>query len=132
VGMYKVEALRRNLLRITPDLDLEIEVGKIGKNRVNALFSQCAIVAECLDRAEDKSMLVSELLSLKKFVVAVSGLGGYGSSDAIRVHPVKENLVLIGDLQSDVAFRPALSPRVAIVAAKQADVILEHVLSHFS
>jgi len=132
VGMYKVEALRRNLLRITPDLDLEIEVGKIGKNRVNALFCQCAIVAECLDRAEDKSMLVSELLSLKKFVVAVSGLGGYGSSDAIRVHPVKENLVLIGDLQSDVAFRPALSPRVAIVAAKQADVILEHVLSHFS
>jgi len=132
VGMYKVEALRRNLLRITPHLDLEIEVEKKEKTTVRTLFSQCAVVAECLDRAEDKSMLVSELLSLKKFVVAVSGLGGYGSSDAIRVHSVKENLVLIGDLQSDVAFRPALSPRVAIVAAKQADVILEHVLSRFS
>ncbi|SEM43356.1 sulfur carrier protein ThiS adenylyltransferase [Syntrophus gentianae] len=129
VGQYKVEALRRNLLRITPDLDLEIEVQKIEKDSVNTLFSQCAVVAECLDRAEDKSMLVSELLPRKKFVVAVSGLGGYGSSDAIRVHPVRENLVLVGDLQSDIALRPALAPRVAIVAAKQADVILEHVLS---
>jgi len=129
VGMYKVEALRRNLLRITPDLDLDIEVIKIEKTSVRDLFSDCAIVAECLDRAEEKSALVSELLFLKKFVVAVSGLGGYGSSDDIRVHPVKENLVLIGDLQSDIAFRPALSPRVAIAAAKQADVILQHVLS---
>jgi len=127
--MYKVEALRRNLLRITPDLDLDIEVIKIEKTSVRDLFSDCAIVAECLDRAEEKSALVSELLFLKKFVVAVSGLGGYGSSDDIRVHPVKENLVLIGDLQSDIAFRPALSPRVAIAAAKQADVILQHVLS---
>lgn len=129
VGMYKVEALRRNLLWITPDLDLEIEVARIEKATVRTLFADCPVVAECLDRAEDKSMLVSELLPLKKFVVAVSGLGGYGSSDAIRVHPVRENLVLIGDLQSDVALRPALSPRVAIVAAKQADVILERVLS---
>jgi len=129
VGMYKVEALRQNLLRITPDLDLDIEVRKIGKTLVRDLFFNCEVVAECLDRAEDKSVLVSELLSDNKFIVAVSGLGGYGLSDNIRVHPVKENLVIIGDLQSDIAFRPALSPRVNIVAAKQADVILEHVLS---
>jgi len=129
VGMYKVEALRRNLLRITSDLDLEIEVGRIEKATVRTLFADCSVVAECLDRAEDKSMLVAELLPLGKFVVAVSGLGGYGSSDAIRVHPLRENLVLIGDLQSDVSLRPALSPRVAIVAAKQADVILVRVLS---
>ncbi|OPY91508.1 MAG: thiamine biosynthesis protein ThiF [Syntrophus sp. PtaU1.Bin208] len=128
--MYKVEALRRNLLRITPDLELEIDVRKIEKTSVYPLFSDCAVVAECLDCAEDKSMLVSELLPQKKFVVAVSGLGGYGSSDALRVHPLKENLVLVGDLQTDIAFRPALAPRVAIVAAKQADVILEYVLSH--
>jgi len=130
VGMYKVEALRQNLLRITPDLDLDIAVRKIEKNLVRDLFSDCAVVAECLDRAEDKSVLVSELLSVNKFIVAVSGLGGYGMSDNIRVHPVKENLVIIGDLQSDILLKPALSPRVNIVAAKQADVILEHVLSN--
>lgn len=129
VGMRKVEALRQNLLRIASDLELEIEDRKIEKDSVGALFSDCAVVAECLDRPEDKSLLVSELLMLKKFVVAVSGLGGYGSSDAIRLHPVRENFVLIGDLQSDIAFRPAISPRVSIAAAKQADVILEHVLS---
>jgi len=34
---------------------------------------------------------------------------------------------MIGDLQSDIALRPALSPRVNIAAAKQADTILEYV-----
>lgn len=131
VGMFKVEALRQNLQRISPQLDLAVEIRKIDKATVIDLFSDCAVIAECLDRAEDKSILVSKLLPLNKFIVAVSGIGGYGSSDDIKVHPVKENLVIIGDLHSDVAFRPALSPRVNIVAAKQADTILERVLSRF-
>ncbi len=130
VGMYKVEALRQNLLRISSDLELAVEVRKIEQTSVRGLFSNCSIVAECLDKAEDKSMLVSELLPLDKFIVAVSGIGGCGSSDDIRVHPLKKNFVLIGDLHSDIAFRPALSPKVNIVAAKQADTILERVLSH--
>jgi len=130
VGMYKVEALRQNLLRIAPDLDLELEVRKIGKVQAGDLFRSCGVVAECLDSAEGKSLLVSELLPLGKLIVAVSGLGGYGLSDTIRVHPVRENLVLIGDLLSDVSLRPPLSPRVNIAAAKQANEILDRVLSH--
>lgn len=129
LGMYKVDALQQNLLRISPDLDLDIEVKKIEKALVRDLFYNCDVIAECLDHPEDKSILVSELLSVNKFIVAVSGLGGYGMSDNIRVHQVMENLAIIGDLQSDIALLPALSPRVNIVAAKQADTILEHVLS---
>jgi len=91
------------------------------------LFADCPVVAECLDGAEGKSMLVAELLPQGKFIVAVSGLGGYGGSDNIKVHPIKENLIMIGDLRSDIALRPALSPRVNIAAAKQADTILEYV-----
>jgi sulfur carrier protein ThiS adenylyltransferase len=131
VGMYKVEALQQNLLRIASDLDLDIEIRKIEKNRVASLFADCDVVAECLDGAADKSTLVSELLPLNKLIVAASGLGGCGSSDDIRVHRLKKNLVMIGDLQSDVIFKPALAPRVSIVAAKQADVILECVLFNF-
>lgn len=130
VGIYKVEALRQNLLRIAPDLDLELEVRKIEKAQAGDLFHRCDVVAECLDSPEAKSLLVAELLPLGKLIVAVSGLGGYGLSDAIRVQTVRENLVLIGDLQSDVAFRPPLSPRVNIAAAKQANEILDRVLSH--
>ena len=126
VGMYKVEALRQNLLRINPAVQIEIEVKKIEQSMAGILFADCPVVAECLDGAEGKSMLVAELLPLNKFIVAVSGLGGYGVSDNIKVHPIKENLIMIGDLQSDIALRPALSPRVNIAAAKQADTILEY------
>ena len=127
VGMYKVEALRQNLLRINPAVKIEIEVTKIEQSMAGLLFADCPVVAECLDSAEVKSMLVAELLPLNKFIVAVSGLGGYGLSDNIRVHQIKEKLIMIGDLQSDIALRPALSPRVNIAAAKQADAILEYV-----
>jgi len=41
---------------------------------------------------------------------------------------LKKNLVLIGDLTSDIEKSPALSPRVSIAAAKQADVVLEFVV----
>lgn len=129
VGMLKVEALKKNLERINPDIDIEIVKSKIEKDNAVKLFNACDIVAECLDVASSKKMLVEELLKAKKFIVTVSGLGGIGSSDDIRVHRLKNNLVMIGDLKSDICNRPALSPRVNIAAAKQADVILEYALN---
>ena len=50
VGMYKVEALRQNLLRINPAVQIEIEVRKIDQSMVERLFADCLIVAECLER----------------------------------------------------------------------------------
>lgn len=128
IGKPKVEALRQNLYRINSDLELDIHNEKIEKANIKKLFIDCDVVAECLDRAEYKSMLVAELLNLKKFIVAASGLGGIGSSDEIKLHRIRPNLVIVGDLRSDISQRPALSPRVNIAAAKQADTILEHIL----
>jgi sulfur carrier protein ThiS adenylyltransferase len=128
VGMDKVEALRINLLRINPDLELNMIKKRIETPDVADIFSGCDIVAECLDSAECKSMLTAELMRIGKFVVAISGLGGVGKSDDIKIHRVKERLVMIGDLKSDICGSPALAPRVNIAAAKQADVILEYVI----
>jgi len=72
-------------------------------------------------------MLVSNLLETKKMIVSASGLAGFGDSDSIRVHRVKENLIIIGDLESDVKDMPPASPKVNVAASKQADVILEYV-----
>ena len=127
IGMEKVEALRTNLLRINPCLELQMLPVKLGPDNIRGLFRDCDIVVECLDRAEAKSMLVSELLPSGKLIVSASGLGGYGSSDNIKIHRLKKNLVMIGDLTSDIEKSPALSPRVSIAAAKQADVVLEFV-----
>jgi len=129
VGMYKVEAIKINLCRINPDLELSAINSKVEAGNVERLFGDCDVIAECLDSAENKSMLVSSAIKLGKFTVTVSGLGGYGRSDDIRIRKIKDNLVVIGDLESDISARPAVSPRVNVAAAKQADVILEHVIN---
>lgn len=128
VGMDKAEALKINLLRINPGLELDMVRKKIEKSNIENIFGGCDIVAECLDTASYKKILVEELLKMKKIVISASGLGGVGSSDEITIHKIKNNLVIIGDLRSDICKSPALSPRVNIAAAKQADVILEYVL----
>ena len=129
VGMTKTEALKTNLLRVNPNLELEVVSERIGKDNIKELFKDCDVVVECLDSAEYKSMLVEELLKLGKFVVAVSGVGGIGCSDEIKIHRVKKNLIIVGDLQSDISIKPALSPRVNIAAAKQADLVLDFIIS---
>lgn len=128
VGLNKVDALKTNLLRVNPDLEIKALIKKIDKDNIKTIFADCDIVLECFDRAEHKKMLVEGLVSSGKFIVAVSGVGGIGSSDEIRIHQLKDNLVLIGDLKSDISHKPPVSPRVNIVAAKQADVVLSYVL----
>jgi sulfur carrier protein ThiS adenylyltransferase len=127
VGLVKVEALSVNLKRIAPDIEITAVNKKIQEEDVVRLFSGCDAVVECLDQAESKRMIVSMLLPTKKFIVSASGLGGFGDSDEIRVTKLKHNLVLVGDHKSDIVNSPALSPRVSIAAAKQADIVLEFV-----
>ncbi|HOW88379.1 MAG TPA: sulfur carrier protein ThiS adenylyltransferase ThiF [Candidatus Omnitrophota bacterium] len=132
IGMEKTEALKVNLLRINPALELKMVQVKLEPANISETFRDCDIVAECLDRADAKSMLVAELLSAGKFTVSVSGLGGIGASDEIKTQRAKKNLILIGDLRSDIEKAPALSPRVSVAAAKQADAILAFVTGKLS
>ena len=127
-GMKKVEALEENLKRINPDIDVETSFQKIERNNIADLFAECDVVVEAFDVAEYKSIFVEHFLETDKFIVSASGLAGIGQSDDIKVHCIKKNFVLIGDLKTDSGDNPSLSPRVNIAAAKQADVILEHVL----
>jgi sulfur carrier protein ThiS adenylyltransferase len=128
IGMKKVEALRINLLRINPRLELQMLPVKLKLANILGIFRDCDVVIECLDLAEAKSMLIAQLLPFGKMIVSASGLGGYGSSDDVKVRKLKPNLVLVGDLASDIEESPAFSPRVSMVAAKQADVVLEFVV----
>lgn len=127
IGLKKVEALKANLLRINPDLELVLEPVRLDTTNSSVIFRGCHVVVECLDRAEAKSMLTTALFYSPKLVVSASGLGGVGSSDDIKVHYLKK-LVLVGDLHSDIETAPALAPRVCVTAAKQADIVLEYAL----
>jgi len=128
VGMDKTAALKANLGRINPDVEVEAVTGKIERENILEFFEDCDIVVEALDKAEYKSMLVESLLPTGKFIVSASGLAGYGRSDDIKVNRIKDNFVIVGDMTSDASNEPPISPRVNIAAAKQADVILEHVI----
>ncbi|MCX7982808.1 MAG: sulfur carrier protein ThiS adenylyltransferase ThiF [Syntrophales bacterium] len=127
IGMYKVDALKSNLLAINPNLQFEAVISRIDVGNALSLFEDCHIVAECLDRREEKSRFIASLLSSRKFIVSASGIGGYGDSEDVRKHRIKDYLFLVGDLKSDVAIRPPMAPKVMVAAAMMADIILSHV-----
>lgn len=125
----KVIALKHNLQKINFEIEVEAIVAKLNEQNLNEYFEDCEIVIEAFDKAEMKKLLVEKLLPFKRMIVSASGLAGYGNSDLIKVHHVKENLIVIGDLDSEVsAEKMPYSPKINIVAAKQADVVLEYVL----
>lgn len=128
-GQYKVHSLEANLRRVNPDIELTISTVKIDENNIIELFRDCDIVVEAFDKAELKSMLASKLLPTGKFIVSASGLAGFSDIDSIKVNYIKDNLVVIGDLKSEVTDNaPPLSPKVSVAAAKQANVVLEYVI----
>jgi len=131
VGRKKIDALRENLLRIEPGLELKMHDMKLDSTNVPALFATCDIVAEAFDSAASKSMLLNTLLPSGKRVVAVSGIAGWGNSNAIAAKRIGTNLVMIGDLHTGVdptaGIYPA-SPRVGVAAAMQANSIVAWLL----
>ncbi|HZX45308.1 MAG TPA: sulfur carrier protein ThiS adenylyltransferase ThiF [Candidatus Nanoarchaeia archaeon] len=130
VGKEKIEALKENLLKINPDLELDMVNARIDAGNVACLFEDCDVIAEGLDSAEDKKMLVERMLAENKFVVSASGICGYGKCDDIKVHHLMHNLAVVGDLKTSTDCRAPISPRVNIVAAKQADIILSYVMGN--
>lgn len=130
VGEDKVVALVQNLQRINSSIEIEAIVEKLDKQSIKDYFQDCDIVVEAFDQAEMKSVLIEELLSSTKLIVSASGIAGIGKSDKIKINQIRKNLVLVGDLESEVCCeKMPYAPKVNIVAAKQADVVLEYVLS---
>ncbi|MFZ5646984.1 MAG: sulfur carrier protein ThiS adenylyltransferase ThiF [Bacillota bacterium] len=131
VGRKKVDALKENLLSINPDLEIEALHKKIEEENLKFLFNDCHAVVEALDSAVCKRMLVEHFMGTGKLLVAASGLAGWGKSDDIRIHRIRENFFLVGDLVSGVGpDRPPMAPMVVTAAAKQADIVLGYFLAN--
>ncbi len=131
VGMPKVEALRDNLLRLNPDLEVQTFNGRIERDNAAKVFASCEVMVEAFDQAEYKKMLIEAFYSSKCFYVAASGIGGWGDGDAIVTQRLRRNFFLIGDNiteSNDTA--PPCAPRVNIAAAKQANLVLAYALGH--
>lgn len=127
IGKAKVEALKENLLRISPTLSLQTVQTTITEQNLEELFRECNVVVEAFDRADLKKMIIEKYANSGKFLVSASGISGYGKSDELKTRKINETFYLIGDGKSEVSSKqPPLSPRVNIAAAKEADCILEY------
>jgi sulfur carrier protein ThiS adenylyltransferase len=130
VGQLKVEALRANLLRIEPELELTTLAVKLTAENAGELFAECDIVAEAFDNVESKAMIVKTLAAVRP-LVAVSGIAGWGNSNAIKVRRAGAKLILIGDGATGVDPAKGIfphSPRVGVAAAMLANSIVAHLL----
>lgn len=127
-GRPKVAALGERLLRLSPDLDLRLINERLSAENAPALFADCAVVVEALDRAEYKATLFGCLAETGVFMVGASGLGGLGGP-AMRKRRLGANLICVGDFESAVdEARPPLAPRVMQAAALEAEAVLEFIL----
>lgn len=132
VGQLKVEALAENLRRVNPDVVVDARPVRVEAADAADLFAGCDAVVEAFDDPACKKALVEAVVPSGRLVVAASGIGGCGNSDAVRIRRMLPNFHLVGDMETECSVDdPPLSPTVGVVAAKQADVVLHHFFERY-
>ncbi|MFA6100946.1 MAG: sulfur carrier protein ThiS adenylyltransferase ThiF [Victivallaceae bacterium] len=126
-GMFKTEALKQNLNRINPYVNVEIFTGRISPENVETVFGLAELLVEAFDLAEMKAMLVRNWLSMHpdRYIVTASGIAGLGRSSLLKTE-VRGRMIICGDGQSSLESEGGYTaPRVAIAANLQASAVIE-------
>ena len=134
IGMNKTDALRDNLLEITPYIELDMHTERVTEENAVRLLQGADIICEAFDNAECKAMLTNLVLETMpdKFLVAASGMAGFGSANTIRTRKVMSRFYLCGDEESDVQSEGSLvASRVMLCAAHQAHTVLRILAGEF-
>jgi sulfur carrier protein ThiS adenylyltransferase len=131
IGMPKVEALRAILAKINPILQVQCYNERLESENVERIFHDAQVVVEAFDGAEEKAMLINTLSQRMpdKYVVAASGLAGFGDNNEIKTVRFSSRIFIIGDQKT--AARPGvglMAPRVGIAAHHQANTVLRILL----
>lgn len=131
IGQRKALALAEEIARTNPLVRVEAHPVRLTAQNIPGLFAGCSIVLECLDRPEQKQMLVETvLLTLPQTtVVAASGLAGTGDGNLVVARRAGGRLWMIGD--GEAAARPGcglMAPRVLIAAGQQANTTVRLLL----
>lgn len=127
IGKNKTDALSENLKEIAPYTGIESHAVRITEDNAAELLKDADIICEAFDDAECKAMLTNLVLEIMpdKFLVAASGMAGFGSANTIKTRKVMSRFYLCGDEESDVQSEGSLvSSRVMLCAAHQAHTVL--------
>jgi sulfur carrier protein ThiS adenylyltransferase len=127
IGMAKVEALQKNIALINPYVKVRTYQEKIDRNNVERIFKEAEVVVEAFDRAEEKAMLINTVSEKMpdKYMVAASGVAGYGENNEIKTVRFSSKIFIVGD--QETAAQPGMglmAPRVGIAAHHQANTVL--------
>ncbi len=134
IGRYKTEALSENLKEIAPYVELEAHTACLNEENAAVLLQKAHIICEAFDDAEAKAMLTNFVLERmpEKYLVASSGMAGFGSANTIQTRRVAGNFYLCGDGKSDVKREGSLvSSRVMLCASHQAHTVLRILAERF-
>ncbi|MFB3886333.1 MAG: sulfur carrier protein ThiS adenylyltransferase ThiF [Thermodesulfobacteriota bacterium] len=131
IGMSKVGALQENISKINPYVKILPHHEKLDRHNVERIFKEADVVVEAFDRAEEKAMLINAISEKmpEKYIVAASGVAGYGENNEIRTVRFSSKIFIVGDQKT--AARPGvglMAPRVGIVAHHQANTVLRILL----
>ena len=134
IGMSKTDALKENLSEIAPYVAIETHSVRISENNAEALLQKADIICEAFDDADCKAMLVNLVLERipEKYLVAASGMAGFGSANTIQTRRISKRCYICGDGTSDVSEAGSLvASRVMLCAAHQAHTVLRILTEQF-
>ena len=128
IGLKKTVALKENISRIDPYVNVITHQAKINRTNIIDIFSGCRVIVEAFDSAEMKEMLIETVQEKLPGITLVvgSGMAGWGKTNDISCRKIDDTLYVVGDEYSEVSEDlPTMAPRVGIVANMQANVVLE-------
>lgn len=131
LGTEKTQALSQILKDINPDVEIETLCTKVTEENAKEIFEKYPIVCEAFDKADQKAMLISTLLSQCKNTTVISGNGmaGYSDANAIKTRKITDRLYICGDGVADIDKGDILmASRVLICAGHQANKAIQLIL----
>jgi sulfur carrier protein ThiS adenylyltransferase len=131
IGMPKAEVLQKNIALMNPYVKIEIYQEKLDQNNIERIFKEAEVVVEAFDHAEEKAMLINAVSEKMpdKYIVAASGVAGYGDNNEIKTVRFSSKIFIVGDQKT--AAQPGIglmAPRVGIAAHHQANTVLRILL----
>lgn len=132
LGAKKVDVLKDNLLRINPDVKIEIHNIQLDSHNILPLFDSVDVMVEAFDIAEMKEMIIEQFQVNKPSIPLVvgNGMAGWGESNEMKVEKLG-NLYICGDSKTEIGPEmPPMAPRVLICAAMQANTVMSILLDN--
>ena len=130
VGSAKTTALRENLLRINPVVDIDIREVRLDAQNLAPIFNECAVIVEGFDGAAHKKILLETFAATEKKVVSASGIAGCDLA-GIRVRQIG-NCHVVGDFVSDCRDAELYAPKISTIGAMMADIVMKCLRSQYT